>query len=145
MAAERKGRFSQFRQASAPPAAPAAAREETATEPPRAQERPERTAEPTRREERAQRAVEPVDAPQATGTPYLLQRFSKGEALARLGNGVRAVTKYALEDYVQRLKRQGWPVTEARVMEGMFILLEQDPEFQDALTRFLTGTDDSTS
>ena len=92
---------------------------------------------------------EPVTEPAVPEQPaisaYLLQRFPKAEAQARLGNGVRAATKYALEDYVKRLKRQGWPASEAHVMEGMFILVERSPEFRDVLTRFLTGAGDSTS
>lgn len=71
--------------------------------------------------------------------PYLLRRFAREEAVARLGNGVRASTKHRLEDYVRELKRAGWPATEARVMEAMFELLDEDPDFRARVTLYLTG------
>lgn len=75
----------------------------------------------------------------STSEPYLLRRFAREEAVARLGNGVRAATKHRLEDYVRELKREGWPATEARVMEGMFELLDEDPDFRVRVTIYLTG------
>ena len=83
----------------------------------------------------------PTVSAEATSTsePYLLRRFAREEAVARLGNGVRAATKHRLEDYVRELKRGGWPATEARVMEGMFELLDEDPDFRARVTAYLTG------
>ena len=75
----------------------------------------------------------------STSEPYLLRRFAREEAVARLGNGVRAATKHRLEDYVRELKRGGWPATEARVMEGMFELLDEDLAFRARVTTYLTG------
>jgi hypothetical protein len=69
-----------------------------------------------------------VPAPEPAA--YLLRRFPRDEALARLGNGVRASSKHHLEDYVRELKRGGWPATEARVMEALFELLDLDPAFR---------------
>lgn len=94
----------------------------------------------------AEKAEEPapvVETPAApageSSGPYLLRRFSRDEAVARLGNGVRAPTKHRLEDYVRELKRGGWPATEARVMEAMFELLDEDPDFRARVTTYLTG------
>ena len=82
----------------------------------------------------------PTEAPAAVNSgAYLLRRFQRDEAVARLGNGVRAACKYRLEDYVRELKRDGWPATEARVMEAMFELLDADPEFRASVTTYLTG------
>jgi hypothetical protein len=94
-------------------------------------------------EREAEVAVEEIPASSAgltlTPEPYLLRRFAREEAVARLGNGVRAATKHRLEDYVRELKRGGWPATEARVMEGMFELLDEDPDFRNRVTVYLTG------
>ena len=81
----------------------------------------------------------PEHEPTVESGPYLLRRFPRDEALARLGNGVRSSSKHHLEDYVRELKRRGWPATEARVMEALFELLDRNPEFRKLATEYLTG------
>ena len=83
--------------------------------------------------------VVPAPAGEAEDGPYLLRRFPKEEAVARLGNGVRASSKYRLEDYVRELKRDGWPATEARVTEAMFELLDEDAAFRTRVRDYLIG------
>lgn len=84
-----------------------------------------------------------ADAAKADAEAYLLRRFPRDEALARLGNGVRASSKHHLEDYVRELKRGGWPATEARVMEALFELLDIDAAFRARATVYLTGQTDT--
>ena len=83
--------------------------------------------------------VAPLPTMETESGPYLLRRFPRDEAVARLGTGVRASSKYRLEDYVRELKRDGWPATEARVMEAMFELLDEDPSFRARVREHLTG------
>lgn len=90
-------------------------------------------------EAEATSAVIPSREPE--DVPYLLRRFPRDEALARLGNGVRAASKYHLEDYVRALKRAGWPASEARAIEAMFELLGADQAFREKVTTYLTGKD----
>lgn len=89
--------------------------------------------------EEAAASPAPISEPTTDSAAYLLRRFPRDEALARMGNGVRASSKHHLEDYVRDLKRSGWPATEARVMEALFELLEADSEFRTLATRYLTG------
>ena len=92
-------------------------------------------------EQAADKSVDTPTPPVSTAQSgaYLLRRFARDEALARLGNGVRASSKHHLEDYVRELKRGGWPATEARVMEALFELLDLDPAFRATATHYLTG------
>lgn len=73
------------------------------------------------------------------GTPYLFQQHSRTEPQAPLGNRVRLAAKHVLEDYVRSLKRAGYPATEARVMEAMMLLLNEDEILRTKVTAYLTG------
>lgn len=81
-----------------------------------------------------------VAAPQ-TG-PYLYQQHPRNEPQAPLGNRVRLPAKHALEDYVRSLKRAGHPATEARVLEALMLLIDEDSELKSKLTVYLTGKPD---
>lgn len=72
--------------------------------------------------------------------PYLYQQHPRTEPLAPLGNRVRLPAKHALEDYVRDLKRAGHPATEARVLEALMLLVQEDVEVKRKLDAYLTGS-----
>ena len=80
-----------------------------------------------------------AEAPLSLTGAYLTRSFPRGEPTVGLGARVRVAAKYVLEDYTQSLKRAGWPATEARVMEAMFHLLEEDADVRARVTAYLTG------
>jgi hypothetical protein len=84
----------------------------------------------------------PPPALASSSQPYLFQPVSRTEPLAPLGNRVRLPAKHALEDYVRTLKRDGYPATEARVLEALMLLLDEDPAVQARVTHYLTGKTD---
>lgn len=82
----------------------------------------------------------PSAAPQAG--PYLFQQHPRNEPLAPLGNRVRLPAKHSLEDYVRELKRAGYPATEARVLEALMLMIDEDSEMKSRLHVYLTGKPD---
>lgn len=84
----------------------------------------------------------PAPAPVNASQPYLFQPVPRTEPLAPLGNRVRLPAKHALEDYVRMLKRDGYPATEARVLEALMLLLDEDAGVQARVTEYLTGKRD---
>ena len=74
--------------------------------------------------------------------PYLYQQHPRTEPLAPLGNRVRLPAKHALEDYVRELKRAGYPATEARVLEALMLMIDEDSEMKSRLHVYLTGKPD---
>lgn len=87
-------------------------------------------------------ASTPMPAQGSEGQPYLFQPVPRTEPLAPLGNRVRLPAKHALEDYVRALKRDGYPATEARVLEALMLLLGEDSAVQARVTQYLTGKTD---
>lgn len=81
----------------------------------------------------------PVPPQVSERQPYLFQPVPRTEPLAPLGNRVRLPAKHALEDYVRALKRDGYPATEARVLEALMLLLNEDTTVQARVTEYLTG------
>lgn len=98
-------------------------------------------AEPTPTKEASPSPV-PTPAQVSEDRPYLFQPMPRNEPLAPLGNRVRLPAKHALEDYVRTLKRDGYPATEARVLEALMLLLGEDLALQARVTQYLTGKTD---
>ncbi|GHF65231.1 hypothetical protein HNQ07_004706 [Deinococcus metalli] len=87
-------------------------------------------------------AAPPVEPRTAESGPYLFRQHPRGEPQAPLGNRIALPAKHVLEDYVRGLKRAGYPATEARVLEGLLLLLQDDPEVRARLATYLTGRPD---
>lgn len=81
----------------------------------------------------------PETSPESDDRPYLFRQHPRGEPQAPLGNRINLQAKHVLEDYVRGLKRAGYPATEARVLEGLLLLLAEDGEVQVKLSTYLTG------